>query len=178
MTLPRTLSKRTSSHRLLFLCLRISGWIRRRGKPKGRYWRHCLALRKVLLGTGPSTAWGKSSPPLGLLPEGTLSMKLLAANPKRKEPRSSRVSALLPSAFSLRQMNFTDIVKAFKRSLSHVDWMDKKSAKAASNKADAIRIKVGFPVSPDTRSAESIASYYRLVEIDENKFFQNILNAT
>lgn len=72
----------------------------------------------------------------------------------------------------------TDIVKAFKQSLSHVSWMDKKSAKAASNKADAIRVKVGFPVSPDTRSAESIASYYRLVEVDENKFFQNILSAT
>ncbi|KAK0210236.1 Metalloprotease [Desarmillaria ectypa] len=72
----------------------------------------------------------------------------------------------------------TDIVEAFKQSLSHVDWMDKKSAKAASNKADAIRVKVGFPISPDTRSAESIANYYRLVEIDENKFFQNILSAT
>lgn len=55
--------------------------------------------------------------------------------------------------------------------------MDEKSAAAASEKADAIRVKVGFPISPDTRQARSIALYYRLVEIKEEKFFENILSA-
>ena len=44
--------------------------------------------------------------------------------------------------------------------------------------ADAIRIKVGFPLSPDTRRAASIARYYGLVEIDEGTFFDNMLHAT
>lgn len=71
-----------------------------------------------------------------------------------------------------------DIVNAFKRSLSDLDWMDKKSAKAASEKANAIRIKVGYPVSPDTENPASIASYYRTVNIDKEKFLENMLSAS
>ncbi|KAG6891339.1 hypothetical protein C0992_008793 [Termitomyces sp. T32_za158] len=36
----------------------------------------------------------------------------------------------------------TEIVKAFKASLPHIEWMDEKSGKAAAEKADAIRVKV------------------------------------
>ena len=43
--------------------------------------------------------------------------------------------------------------------------------------ADAIRIKIGFPLSPDTRHASSIAHYYRLVEIDKDSFFDSMLHA-
>ncbi|KAF5370302.1 hypothetical protein D9758_006925 [Tetrapyrgos nigripes] len=71
----------------------------------------------------------------------------------------------------------TDIVKSFQRSLQDIDWMDEKSAKAASQKAEAIRVKVGFPLSPDTRDPASIANYYRLVQGDEDKFFENVLSA-
>ncbi|KAF9049323.1 zincin [Hymenopellis radicata] len=71
----------------------------------------------------------------------------------------------------------TDIVESFKDSLANVPWMDDESAKAASEKADAIRVKVGFPISPDTRDAEAMARYYSLVKIDENKFFDNIVSA-
>jgi endothelin-converting enzyme len=56
--------------------------------------------------------------------------------------------------------------------------MDKKSAKAASEKADAIRIKVGYPVSPDTMNPASIANYYRTVKIDKGKFLENMLSAS
>ena len=73
---------------------------------------------------------------------------------------------------------YKDIVDAFKRSLSDLDWMDKKSAKAASEKANAIRIKVGYPVSPDTENPASIASYYRTVNIDKGKFLENMLSAS
>ncbi|KAE9406762.1 zincin [Gymnopus androsaceus JB14] len=73
----------------------------------------------------------------------------------------------------------TDIVKAFQTSLKGIDWMDEKSAKAASEKAEAIRVKVGYPVgSPNTMDPASIATYYRLVTGDEDKFFENVLSAS
>ena len=71
--------------------------------------------------------------------------------------------------------------------------MDEESAIAAAEKvdgpgilllsllnlvqADAIRIKIGYPISPDTRHAASIARYYRLVEINKDSFFDNMLHA-
>ncbi|KAK7049256.1 hypothetical protein VNI00_005857 [Paramarasmius palmivorus] len=72
----------------------------------------------------------------------------------------------------------TDIVKAFGKSLKNIDWMDKESAKAAREKAEAIRVKVGYPLSPDTNNARSIAMYYRLVDIHKDKYFQNVLSAS
>ncbi|KAI3608021.1 endothelin-converting enzyme 1 [Moniliophthora roreri] len=75
----------------------------------------------------------------------------------------------------------TDIVKAFGKSLKSIDWMDEESAKAAEEKArsaEAIRVKVGYPLSPDTNNARSIAMYYHLVDIHEDKYFQNILSAS
>jgi endothelin-converting enzyme len=72
----------------------------------------------------------------------------------------------------------TDIVQAFQNSLKSIDWMDKPSAKAASDKAEAIRVKVGYPLSPNTTNPASIASYYRLVSGDEDKFFENVLSAS
>ncbi|KDQ60672.1 hypothetical protein JAAARDRAFT_708451 [Jaapia argillacea MUCL 33604] len=71
----------------------------------------------------------------------------------------------------------TDIVEAFKASLRNLKWMDKESADAAAQKADAIRVKVGFPLFPDTRRASSIAGYYNRVAIDEHTFFDNIVSA-
>ncbi|THH29635.1 hypothetical protein EUX98_g4545 [Antrodiella citrinella] len=71
----------------------------------------------------------------------------------------------------------TDIVGAFKESLKDIKWMDEESSDAAAQKADALRVKVGFPLSPDTRSARSLASYYRSVKIHEDTFFENILSS-
>ncbi|EPQ58373.1 Metalloprotease [Gloeophyllum trabeum ATCC 11539] len=70
-----------------------------------------------------------------------------------------------------------DIIQAFKSSLSHISWMDEESASAAAEKADALRIKVGFPVYPDTRSAASIVNYYNRVKISDDTFFDNLLSA-
>jgi len=88
-----------------------------------------------------------------------------------------------------------DIVQSFKDSLTHIDWMDKESAKAAAEKvrshfltscirenftfyqADAIRVKVGFPLSPDTRDPRSIARYYSGVKSSKDDFFGNILSS-
>jgi endothelin-converting enzyme len=72
----------------------------------------------------------------------------------------------------------TDIVQSFKDSLKHIDWMDEESATAAAEKADAIRIKVGFPLSPDTRNPRSIANYYNLVKADKTDFFGNVLSSS
>ncbi|KAF8654168.1 hypothetical protein AX16_003697 [Volvariella volvacea WC 439] len=71
----------------------------------------------------------------------------------------------------------TDIVDAFKVSLPNVQWMDKKSAKAAAEKADNIRVKVGYPLSPDTKNPESILRYYSNVKVDKNTFFDNMISA-
>jgi len=72
----------------------------------------------------------------------------------------------------------TDIVEAFKHSLSNLKWMDRQSARLAAEKADAIRVKVGYPLSPDTRNPRSLANYYSLVGIHESTFFENMLNAS
>ncbi|TFK55167.1 metalloprotease [Heliocybe sulcata] len=70
-----------------------------------------------------------------------------------------------------------DIIGAFKKSLSEIEWMDDESAEAAAQKADALRIKVGYPLYPDTRSAASIATYYSRVKISEDTFFDNLVSA-
>ncbi|KAJ7632180.1 hypothetical protein FB45DRAFT_1057317 [Roridomyces roridus] len=71
----------------------------------------------------------------------------------------------------------TDIVKAFKASLPNVPWLDKTSADAAAEKADAIRVKVGFPISPNTRDARSIFNYYNTVKVSKDTYFDNVLSA-
>ncbi|KAG8715265.1 hypothetical protein FRC11_004997 [Ceratobasidium sp. 423] len=70
-----------------------------------------------------------------------------------------------------------NVIGAFKASLGNVEWMDKKSSKAAYEKATAIRIKVGYPTSPNTTSDASIASYYGAVKISNDEFFENMLSA-
>lgn len=55
--------------------------------------------------------------------------------------------------------------------------MDEESARKAREKADAIRKKVGFPLSPDTRDPRSLVSYYTLVKIHIDTFFENMLSA-
>jgi len=70
-----------------------------------------------------------------------------------------------------------DIIESFKASLPHIGWMDKKSANAAAEKADAIRVKVGFPLSPDIRDPGSILKYYRSVKVHQDDFFGNMISA-
>jgi hypothetical protein len=72
--------------------------------------------------------------------------------------------------------------------------MDEESAAAAAEKvtlyfessmhlcnrpfqADAIRVKVGYPISPNTQSAESLLRYYALVNISKFDYFKNMLSA-
>ncbi|EJD52946.1 zincin [Auricularia subglabra TFB-10046 SS5] len=69
------------------------------------------------------------------------------------------------------------IIGAFKESLIHLDWMDQESADAAGEKADALDIKVGYPMSPDTTSDKAIANYYASLHPNNDTFFDNVLNA-
>ncbi|KAG9019715.1 hypothetical protein FRB90_010985 [Tulasnella sp. 427] len=71
-----------------------------------------------------------------------------------------------------------DIITSFKASLPHLEWMDKESAQAASEKATAIRVKVGYPFYPNTTSDASVFSYYRLVKPDPTRFLDNVVSAT
>lgn len=71
----------------------------------------------------------------------------------------------------------TNIVDAFERSLDRIEWMDGESARKAQEKAEAIRKKVGFPLSPDTRDPRSLVGYYTLVKVHIDTFFENMLSA-
>ncbi|KAI0727183.1 metalloprotease [Fomitopsis betulina] len=70
-----------------------------------------------------------------------------------------------------------DIIDTFKKSLKHLQWMDDESRAAAAEKADAIRVKVGYPLSPNTENPASIAIYYSRVQVDSGKFLENILSS-
>lgn len=70
-----------------------------------------------------------------------------------------------------------NIIDAFERSLHRIEWMDEESARKAAEKAEALRVKVGFPLSPDTRDPRSLVSYYTLVKVHVDTFFDNMLSA-
>ncbi|KAH9945985.1 metalloprotease [Epithele typhae] len=71
----------------------------------------------------------------------------------------------------------TDIISTFKKSLASIAWMDDESATAAAGKADALRIKVGYPMSPNTENPRSLVNWYRNVKINVATFFDNIVSA-
>ncbi|KAG1748986.1 Metalloprotease [Suillus paluster] len=70
-----------------------------------------------------------------------------------------------------------DIIDAFEKSLRRIEWMDEESARKAAEKAEALHVKVGFPLSPDTRDPRSLVSYYTLVKVHVDTFFENMLSA-
>ncbi|VDC06015.1 unnamed protein product [Peniophora sp. CBMAI 1063] len=82
-----------------------------------------------------------------------------------------------PDARARGEHIISSIIESFKTSLKSVEWMDKESAKKAGEKADKLRIKVGYPTSPDTLSARALLNYYSLVKVDERTYFDNMLSA-
>ncbi|KAJ7359289.1 hypothetical protein DFH08DRAFT_686473, partial [Mycena albidolilacea] len=70
-----------------------------------------------------------------------------------------------------------EILDVFKSSLPNVPWLDKTSADTAAAKATAIRVKVGYPLSPNTRDPASILQYYQDVDVNNDTYFENILSA-
>ncbi|KAH7929791.1 zincin [Leucogyrophana mollusca] len=71
----------------------------------------------------------------------------------------------------------TDIIEAFENSLTRLPWMDEESARRATEKAEALRVKVGFPMFPNTLDPRSIVNYYTLVKVHTDTFFDNMLSA-
>jgi len=51
------------------------------------------------------------------------------------------------------------------------------SRERRSSQADSIRVKVGFPTSPDTLDPRSLLVFYNLVRSSEDEFFDNVLSA-
>lgn len=43
--------------------------------------------------------------------------------------------------------------------------------------ADALRVKVGYPLSPNTEDPRSLANWYYRVTIKNDTFFENMLSA-
>ncbi|KAH7909726.1 Metalloprotease [Hygrophoropsis aurantiaca] len=70
-----------------------------------------------------------------------------------------------------------DIIEAFEDSLDHLPWMDEESARRATEKAEALRVKVGFPMYPSTLDPHAISNYYALVKVHTDTFFDNMLSA-
>ena len=54
--------------------------------------------------------------------------------------------------------------------------MDDQTTKTAIQKAEALRVKVGYPLSPDTMDAKSLVSYYSLVKVHVDTFFENMVS--
>lgn len=70
------------------------------------------------------------------------------------------------------------IIQAFKERLPNLDWLDDETRKAAEKKADAVRIKVGYPdASPNTTDAASVAKFYADLKVERKDYFGNQLNS-
>lgn len=67
------------------------------------------------------------------------------------------------------------VIDAFKARLPDLDWIDAKTRKKAQEKADAIRVMVGYPASPNTTDAVSVASFYADLSVDPSNYFSNRL---
>ncbi|CAO1625974.1 unnamed protein product [Parajaminaea phylloscopi] len=70
------------------------------------------------------------------------------------------------------------IVAAFKARLPELEWLDEKTRAAAQVKADKIRVKVGWPDSPNTTDASAIARYYDAYHVEKGDHFGNQLRST
>ncbi|KAH8920571.1 zincin [Atractiella rhizophila] len=70
------------------------------------------------------------------------------------------------------------VIQAFSDRLPELDWLAPSDREAAERKARAIRVKIGYPTSPNTTNPYSIASYYRLnLPVLTNDFFGNIIRS-
>ncbi len=70
------------------------------------------------------------------------------------------------------------IIEAFKARLPEVEWLDDKTRAYAQKKAEAIRIKVGYPDSyPNTEDAQTIYNFYADLDVSEKDYFGNVLRS-
>jgi predicted metalloendopeptidase len=67
-----------------------------------------------------------------------------------------------------------NIISSFKARLPELDWLDPKTRGKAIVKADAIRIKVGWPLSPNTTDGDAIQKHYEDLKVDAKDYFGNV----
>ncbi|PWZ02255.1 zincin [Testicularia cyperi] len=70
------------------------------------------------------------------------------------------------------------VIDAFKARLPQLDWLDEKTRAKAQEKAEAIRVMVGYPNSPNTTDAVSVANFYNDLPIDAGNYFHNRLGSS
>ncbi|PWN44245.1 zincin [Ceraceosorus guamensis] len=67
-----------------------------------------------------------------------------------------------------------DIIKAFKSRLPELDWLDPKTRRKAEAKADAVKVKVGWPTSPNTTNAIAMEAFYADLDIKPGEYLGNV----
>lgn len=131
--------------------------------PKASLRRPAEAVKRHALGVDPDTKEDQEMECLAAIDE---SLGFMAGRyfVQRAFPQSARRKA---------ETIISTIVDAFKSRLPELEWLDEKTREAAQVKADKIRIKVGWPDSPNTTDAASIARYYENYRVKEGDHFGN-----
>ncbi|KAK4446366.1 hypothetical protein QBC34DRAFT_450803 [Podospora aff. communis PSN243] len=71
----------------------------------------------------------------------------------------------------------TDLREEFKERIGTLDWMSSEAKERARKKVDNMVQNIGYPTAnPDVRSPESLAAYYKTVNVTDN-FFANVVSA-
>ncbi|KAK9462391.1 uncharacterized protein V1516DRAFT_670143 [Lipomyces oligophaga] len=87
-------------------------------------------------------------------------------------------AAFSPEAKRKGEAIIINIKQAFIEKLNKLPWMDVQTKSVATEKVHNIVQKIGYPdYSPNVKSAESLAEYYKDLEISSEKFFDNYVSA-
>jgi predicted metalloendopeptidase len=79
-----------------------------------------------------------------------------------------------PQSKEKAELIIHNIIRAFKSRLPELAWLDDATRARAERKADAIRIKVGWPESPQTKDAGAMERFYADFDVKPKDFFGNV----
>ncbi|ORX33753.1 hypothetical protein BD324DRAFT_584453 [Kockovaella imperatae] len=82
-----------------------------------------------------------------------------------------------PDAREDAQNIIDSIIQTFHDHIPDVPWMDKESAKAAQLKAKSIQPRIGYATTPDVVNPQSLANWYRQLNVQDEDFFGTYLSA-
>jgi predicted metalloendopeptidase len=68
---------------------------------------------------------------------------------------------------------FRNILRAFKREMKNLDWMDSRTKRKALEKANRVEGFIGYPSW--LKDPSSVDEYYAGLHFNNNSFFKNIL---
>jgi neprilysin len=66
------------------------------------------------------------------------------------------------------------IRKEFEITLKNTDWMDEQTRMAALKKAENMVAHIGYP--DELTDEKKLIQFYEILELDENKFFDSVIN--